>query len=117
LLLALSDEADVRNIGLAKNMAAQMYKLAQYPVNLELMALTNASAGDFDLAEQQMQKAVTAEQPYKNSSNLKRMQDNLLLLQNKQLPALQWQQEIAHMLPPPTHALATFRDYPDANPI
>ena len=117
LLLALSNDKDVRNSELAKNMAEQMYKLAQYPVNLELLALTTASAGDFDLAAQQMQKAVTAEQPYKKSSNLKRMQDNLLLLQNKQLPGLQWQQEITHMLPPPTNALATFRDYPDANPI
>jgi len=45
------------------------------------------------------------------------MQDNLLLLQNKQLPVLNWQLEIAYMLPPPTNALAAFRDYPDANPI
>ena len=117
LLLALSNDADVRNSELARNMAEQMYKLAQLPPNLELLALTNASTGNFDLAVQQMQKAVTAEQQYKKSGNLKRMQDNLLLLQNKQLPGLNWQQEIAHMLPPPTNALATFRDYPDANPI
>ena len=117
LLLALSNEEGVRDSELAKNLAQKMYKLAQYPVNLELLALTNASAGDFDLAVQQMQKAVTAEKQYKKSSNHKRMQDNLLLLQNKHLPGLQWQQEIAHMLPPPTHAMATFRDYPDANPI
>jgi Flp pilus assembly protein TadD len=117
LLLALSNNKDVRNSVQANNMAEQMYELADYPVNLELLALTTASAGDFDLAVQQMQKAVTAEQPYKKSSNLKRMQDNLRLLQNRQLPELKWQQEIAHMLPPPTNALATFRDYPDANPI
>jgi tetratricopeptide (TPR) repeat protein len=117
LLLALSDEAGVRNSSLARDMAEQMYKLAQYPVNLELLALTTASAGNFDLAVQQMRKAVTAEQPYKNSENIRRMNDYLLLLQNHQLPRLQWQQEIAHMLPPPTNALVTFRDYPDANPI
>jgi len=117
LLFALSNEAGVRNGQLAKNMAEQMYKLAQYPVNLELLALATASAGDFDLAVQQMSKAATAEQQYKKSRNIKRMQDNLLLLQNHQLPELQWQQEMAHMLPPPTNALATFRDYPDANPI
>lgn len=117
LLLALSSESSVRNSELARNMAEQMYKLAQLPPNLELLALTTASTGDFDLAVQQMQKAVTADQQYKKSSNLKRMQDNLLLLQKKQLPGLNWQQEIAHMLPPPTNALATFRDYPDANPI
>jgi len=117
LLLALSNEAGVRNSEQARNLAEQMYKLAQLPPNLELLALTTASTGNFDLAAQQMQKAVTAEQQYKKSGNLKRMQDNLLLLQNKQLPGLNWQQEIAHMLPPPTNALATFRDYPDANPI
>ena len=117
LLLALSNEVDVRNSELARNMAEQMYKLAQYPANLELLALTTASAGDFDLAVQQMRKAITAEQQYKKSINLKRMQNSLLLLQNQQLPGLKWQQEIAHMLPPPTNALAAFRDYPDANPI
>jgi hypothetical protein len=117
LLLALSNEADVRDGELAKNMAEQMYKLTQYPVNLELLALANASAGDFDLAVQQMRQAITAEQQFKQSSNLKRMQENLSLLQNQQLPELQWQQEITHMLPPPTHALASFRDYPDPNPI
>ena len=117
LLLALSSEAGVRNSEQARSMAEQMYKLVQLPPNLELLALTTASTGNFDLAAQQMQKAVTAEQQYKKSGNLKRMQDNLLLLQNEQLPGLNWQQEIAHMLPPPTNALATFRDYPDANPI
>ena len=117
LLLALSKEAGARNSELASNMAEQMYNQAQYPVNLELLALATASTGDFDQAVEQMRKAVTAEQQYKNSINLKRMQDNLLLLQNQQLPGLQWQQEVAHMLPPPTNALASFRDYPDANPI
>ena len=117
LLLALSKDEGVRDSELAQNMAEQLYKQAQYPVNMELLALTNASAGDFDLAVQQMSKAVTAEQQYKHSINLKRMQDNLLLLQNKKLPELHWQQEITYMQPPPTHALASFRDYPDPNPI
>jgi tetratricopeptide (TPR) repeat protein len=117
LLLALSNDADVRNSEVARNLAEQMFKHAQYPVNLELLALTTASTGNFDLAVQQMQKAITAEQQFERSSNLERMQNNLLLLQKRQLPELQWQHEIANMLPPPTHALATFRDYPDANPI
>ncbi len=117
LLLALSSDTGVRNSEMAGNMAEQMYKLAQFPVNLELLALATASAGNFDLAIQQMQKAITAEQQFEKSSNLERMQNNLLLLQEHQLPELQWQHEIANMLPPPTHALVTFRDYPDANPI
>lgn len=117
LLFALSDEAGVRNSELAKNMAEQMYKLGQYPVNLELLALTTASSGDFDLATEQMRKAITAEQQYIKSRNIKRMQNNLLLLEKGQLPGLHWHVEIAYMIPPPTHALATFRDYPDANPI
>jgi len=117
LLLALSDEADVRNSELAKSMAEQMYKLSQYPVNLELLALTTASSGDFDLAIEQMRKAVSAEQQYKKSKHIERMQNNVLLLEKRQLPSLDWHKEIAHMQPPPTHALATFRDYPDANPI
>lgn len=117
LLFALSDDQEVRNSTLAKNMAEQMYKLAHYPVNLELLALTTASSGDFELAIEQMRKAVEEEQKYKKSINIKRMQDNLTLLKKQQLPGLEWQQEIAHMRPPPTNALATFRDYPDANPI
>ena len=117
LLLALSNNKDVRNSVLAKNMAEQMYKLGQHPINLELLALTTASTGDFDLAMEQMRKAISAEQQYKKGRSIKRMQKNVLLLQEQQLPSLNWDEEIAHMQPPPTHALATFRDYPDANPI
>jgi tetratricopeptide (TPR) repeat protein len=117
LLLALSNDKDVRDSVLAKNMAEQMYKLGQHPINLELLALTTASTGDFDLAMEQMRKAISTEQQYKKGRSIKRMQKNLLLLQKKQLPSLNWDEEIAHMQPPPTHALATFRDYPDPNPI
>jgi tetratricopeptide (TPR) repeat protein len=117
LLLALSNNTDVHDSELAKNMAEQMYKLGQYPINLELLALTTASAGDFDLAKEQMRKAISAEQQYIKSRSIKRMQNNLLLLQKQQLPNLDWHEEIVHMRPPPTNALATFRDYPDANPI
>jgi len=117
LLLALSNNKDVRNSVLAKNMAEQMYKLGQHPINLELLALTTASAGDFDLAMEQMRKAINAEQQYRKGRSIKRMQNNLSLLQKQQLPKLEWHEEIAHMQPPPTNALATFRDYPDPNPI
>ena len=117
LLLALSNNKDVHNSELANNMAEQMYKLGQHPINLELLALTTASTGDFDLAMEQMRKAISAEQQYKKGRSIKRMQNNLLLLQEQQLPDLEWHEEIAHMQPPPTHALATFRDYPDPNPI
>jgi len=117
LLLALSNDTDVRNSRLALQLAEQMYKSGQYPVNMELLALATASSGNFELAREQMQNAIAAETQHKTSSNLKRMNDNLLLLEQKQLPALYWQDEIRHMLPPPTRALATFRDYPDLNPI
>jgi sorbitol-specific phosphotransferase system component IIBC len=117
LLLALSNDTDVRNSGLALQLAEQMYTSGQYPVNMELLALATASSGNFEQAREQMQNAIAAETQHKSSSNLKRMNDNLLLLQQKQLPGLYWQDEIRHMLPPPTRALATFRDYPDLNPI
>ena len=94
-----------------------MYKSGQYPVNMELLALATASSGNFERAAEQMQNAIAAEQQHKRSSNLKRMNDNLLLLKQKKLPGLYWQDEISHMMPPPTRALATFRDYPDPNPI
>lgn len=117
LLLALSNNTDVRNSHLALQLAEQMYNSGQYPVNMELLALATASSGNFKQAREQMQNAIAAETQHKRSSNLKRMNDNLLLLEQKQLPELYWQEEIRHMLPPPTRALATFRDYPDLNPI
>ena len=49
--------------------------------------------------------------------NIARMNKNLLLLEKGELPELDWQEEISHMLPRPTNALTAFRDYPDANPI
>lgn len=117
LLLALSRDVDVHDSQLSLTLAESMYKKHQYPVNLELLALTTASAGDFDLAAEQMRKALEGEKQQKNSPNLQRMNQNLLLLENNRLPELNWHEEINHMRPRPTKALATFRDYPDANPI
>ena len=117
LLLALSPDADVRDSKRALVLAEEMYKKHQYPVNLELLALATASAGDFSLATERMREALTAEKQQKNSRSIKRMENNLLLLKATRLPELGWHEETRHMLPPPTNALATFRDYPDANPI
>ena len=117
LLLALSKDANIKNSELAKKKKKKTYNSQPHPVNLELLAIANASSGDFDLAVEQMSKAVSAEQQYKHSRNIKRMQSSLALLQNKELPALNWHDEVAHMQPPAIQALATFRDYPDANPI
>jgi hypothetical protein len=117
LLLALSKETDVRNSKLAMALADQMYQTGQYPANMELRALATASAGNFGLAQEQLQEAIDAEKQYRKSSNLERMKTNLRLLEQKKLPELYWQDEIRHMLPPPTRALTTFRDYPDLNPI
>jgi tetratricopeptide (TPR) repeat protein len=117
LILALSDETDVRDSTLAKQLAEQMYQAHLHPVNAELVALANASAGDYSLATQQIREAITAEQQRKKSQNTTRMVQNLQLLEKKQLPKLNWQEDIKYMRPPPANALSTFRDYPDANPI
>ena len=117
LLLALSEDAEVRDSQRALQLAEQLYQAHKYPVNLELIALTNASAGDGNLATQQMREALAAETKHKRSKNVARMQQNLRLLQAGQLPKLDWREDIKHMLPPPTDALPTFRDYPDPNPI
>jgi tetratricopeptide (TPR) repeat protein len=117
LLLALSKEADVRNSDLALTLAEKMYESSQYPANLELLALSTASAGNYKLGSEQMRKALAAEKQHKNSRSITRMNNNLLQLQEGRLPELNWHEEIRHMQPPPTNALATFRDYPDANPI
>jgi len=117
LLLALSKDSDVQNSEQALDLAKQMYESNAYPANLELLALSNASAGNYELAAEQMSKALAAEKQHKNSRSITRMKTNLLLLQSGNLPELNWQEEIRYMQPPRTNALATFRDYPDANPI
>jgi tetratricopeptide (TPR) repeat protein len=117
LLLALSEQTGVRNSNRALELTKQTYKVGQYPVNMELLALATASSGNFELAVNQINEAIEAEKKLRKSSNLKRMNENLRLLLQKKLPGLYWQDEIRHMLPPPTRALATFRDYPDLNPI
>ena len=117
LLLALSSDAEVRDSEQAQKLAEQMYKSSRYPVNLELLALSTASTGDLSMAANQMRKALTEEKQHKNSRSLTRMSNNLLLLEKGALPELDWHEETSHMLPPPTNALATFRNYPDANPI
>ena len=117
LLLALSLDEDVRDRERSRVLAEEIYADFQYPVNLELVALATASTGDFNSATEQMREALTTEKQYQKSRSIKRMSNNLALLEQGELPELNWQVEINHMLPPPTNALATFRDYPDANPI
>lgn len=117
LLLALSEDQNVRNASEAHKQAELMYKKQPFPVNLELLALSSASNGNFDLATEQLRQSIQQEQQYSSSRNLDRMKHNLALVEKQQLPVLNWQEEINHMQPPPVNALSTFRDYPDANPI
>ena len=117
LLLAISDEPGVRNAARAREQAELMVSKQPFPVNLELLAIASASAGDFDSAYEQLRKAIQQEQQYGKSNNILRMKETLSLLEKQQLPLLDWQAEITNMLPPPVNGLTTFRDYPDANPI
>ena len=118
LILALSQDTEVRDGYRAQQLAEQMQKDHPHPVNLELQAITTASAGNFSLATKQMQEAIAQEKRHReNSHSLKRMNDQLSLLENRELPALSWHDEIKHLVPPPTRALTSFRDYPDPKPI
>jgi tetratricopeptide (TPR) repeat protein len=117
LLLALSKDSDVRDSKRSLTLAEEMYSKHQHPVSLELLALATASAGDFSLAAERMQTALDTEKQHQNSPNTRRMNNSLQLLEKDRLPELEWHEEISHMQPPVTNALATFRDYPDANPI
>ena len=117
LLLATSDDANVRNARKALEKAEIFYKKQPFPVNLELVALSLASAGQFDAAAEQLRKAIEAEQQYSKSKNILRMKENLSMLEQHRLPAHDWDEDIRNMRPPPMNALTSFRDYPDANPI
>lgn len=117
LLLALSSDEKVRNAESAVKLATQAYQIHKYPANLELLALATAANGDFTQAKEQMLTALSNEEQHKNSQNIARITTNLSLLEQGKLPALNWSKEINYMLPPPTKALSTFRDYPDPNPI
>lgn len=117
LLLAVSDDPGVRNAAHAREQAELMVRKQPYPVNLELLAIALASAGDFDSAAEQLRQAIQQEQQYAKSNNILRMKETLSLLEKQQLPVLDWQDEITNMQPPPVNGLTTFRDYPDANPI
>ena len=117
LLLALSRDNKVRDAGAAIKLAEQMYQQHQFPVNLELLALATAAGGDFETAVKKLRHALASEQQYKGSPNLARMENILSSLEKGDLPELGWHNELMHMQPPPTNALATFRDYPDPNPI
>ncbi|MBT8129527.1 MAG: tetratricopeptide repeat protein [Gammaproteobacteria bacterium] len=117
LLLATSDDANVRNAPKALEKAEIFYKKQPFPVNQELVALTLASAGNFDAAAEQLRQAIEAEQQYSKSKNIIRMKENLSMLEQHRLPAHDWDEDIRNMQPPPVNALTSFRDYPDANPI
>ena len=117
LLLALSRDAGVRNTALAQSLATQINQGDRNPLNTELMSLADAAAGDFDAAIPLMQQAMETERQRGHDFNADRMQDQLTQLHKKQLPELRWTAEIRYLVPPATKPLASFRDYPDANPI
>lgn len=117
LLLALSKDENVRDAALALKLADQMQQQRQHPVNLELVAISHAAAGDYETAATRMRAAVSAEKKHEKTPNLARMENTLSLLEDGKLPVLDWHRDVGYMLPPPTKALATFRDYPDPNPI
>ena len=117
LIMALSEDETIRDAQSAFKLADQMHQKKNYPVNLELSAIAVAATGDFENAIKKMRAALTKEKQYKSSANVRRMEGNLSLLEKGELPVLNWQDEIRYMAPPPTNALATFRDYPDPNPI
>jgi tetratricopeptide (TPR) repeat protein len=117
LLLATSDDINVRNAPKALEKAEIFYKKQPFPVNQELVALSLASAGKFDDAVKQLRQAIELEQQYSKSKNIKRMKNNLSVLEQHRLPVHDWDEDIRNMQPPPVNALTSFRDYPDANPI
>jgi tetratricopeptide (TPR) repeat protein len=117
LLLALSRNSEVRNIALAITQATQLYKGDDNPLNTELLSIAKAASGEFDAAIRLMQQAIDAEIKQGYRFNTDRMQSELAVLRDNQLPVLKWSDEIRYLLPPMTNPLASFRDYPDANPI
>jgi len=117
LLLALSQDSHVRDAALASTLAAKLYRENANPLNTELMAITKAAAGEFDEAIRLMQHAIEVEQKNGHRFITQKMQSNLALLQDGQLPALSWSDELRYLLPPVTNPLASFRDYPDSHPI
>ena len=117
LLLAASDDAHVRNASKALEKAEIFYKKQPFPVNLELVALSLASAGKFDAAAEQLRQAIEAEQQYSKSKNIIRIKENLSMFEQHRLPVHDWDEDVRNMKPPPVNAFTSFRDYPDANPI
>ena len=117
LLLALSNDEQIRDTDKAVSMAETMYRQDKHPANLELLALTLAAAGDYEKAASMMRHALSTEKELHSGRNIKRIKKYLSVLESGKLPELEWREETRHLLPPPTSALATFRDYPDSNPI
>jgi hypothetical protein len=118
LLLALSKDPNVRNSERAINIAGTMQAHLNSPANLEIMALSSASGGDFANGRALLQQAMDMTAGKKvGDQHRKRITQFMQLLENKTLPELDWQEEIDHMMPPPPRARATFRSYPDPNPV
>lgn len=117
LLLALSRDDHVRDSALASTLAAQIYRADSNPLNAELMAISQAASGDIDTAITLMQHAIEDEQEQGHRYYTEKMQSQLAMLRAGQLPELRWSDEIRFLVPPVTNPLASFRDYPDSNPI
>ena len=115
-LLALSEDAAVRDPQRALELARTLVQQMPAPPHLELLALAHAANGDFEQARQVAQQLALSLPPWVEGSDGEKLQAAVQAFEEARIPGPAWPQEDPVLQPPPAQAGGPMREYPAAVP-
>lgn len=115
-LLAGAADVRLRDPARALDMAMELVRALPVPPHLRVLALAQAANGAFGHAVQTQKQAIAMAAWMASASELEAMDQELVALGNREMPAEAWPEGDPLLQPPPFDAVAPFRDYPAAVP-
>jgi tetratricopeptide (TPR) repeat protein len=116
LLLALSEDREVRDPPRALELARTLEQQMPAPLHLELLALAHAANGDFEQARQAVQQLEFSLPPWVEGSDVEELKAALQVFEEGRIPGPPWPRKDPVLQPPPVQAGGPMREYPAALP-
>jgi tetratricopeptide (TPR) repeat protein len=116
LLLAASPQHSGGDAERALTLARELYEQVPVPEHVELVAMAYAAMGKFKQAAATMETALATAAAIQADKLLPRLEAELTAYREGKPTPGGWREHIPGLEPPPTDAVAVFRDYPSNTP-
>jgi tetratricopeptide (TPR) repeat protein len=116
LLLAAGPEDSVGDAERAVTLGTDLYEQAPVPEHIELVAMAYAAMGKFEEAVPTMETALASAAALQAYKLVPRLEAELKAYQQGKPTPGGWRERTPRLEPPPTDAVAVFRDYPSDTP-